>query len=402
MAEMVHEPFNKLCPPTGWLADYVSYTSWNEAPTSFHYFVGCAILGAALNRQIYFKKGYYSLYPNLQLILVAPTGRCRKTTASNIGIRCLQQLNLVNIIQDKTTPEALLESLDIPVGADFEDGNINIEKPDAHAMIHAPELAVMLGKQRYNEGMIALLTSLFDSPDIFTTRTKQGGTTELQNVTIIFVGASTPDWLITSIPQDAFGGGFMSRILFIAEEDTPRCFPIPVPPADNSRIVEHLQRILNNVHGSMDLDAKAENWFTLWYTASRDKIPEDSKMAGYHERKPDHLLRLAMIHQAAQMKTTIDTTALIRCSKQLEYLETNMLETFKWLGVKAVGQDQERLIRAIRSMNNRAEHSELLARMIFFMDVRQFRICIDTLVEAKKLKENVINGTKYYSLTDDA
>jgi len=89
---LVEEPFLDLCPKNGWLHEYMSYTSWNEAPAPFHFFVGCAVFGAAMERRVYFNRGYYNLFPNIQLLLVAPTGRCRKSTATNIGVKILQQI----------------------------------------------------------------------------------------------------------------------------------------------------------------------------------------------------------------------------------------------------------------------------------------------------------------------
>src|SRR5262245_25482454 len=197
----------------------------------------------------------------------------------------------VDVVSEKTTPESLIDALNSE--PPIVDGKLLVQR-DSQAVLVAKELAVLLGKQKYNEGMIAILTDLFDSPDEWTYKTRGKGEVKLKNVTLTMLGASTPDWLITAIPQDAFGGGFMSCLLFVVQESTERCYPIPVPPPGHDALVEELQR-LKAQQGQIELSAQALSWYSLWYAASRKGIPEDEKMAGYLERKPDHLLRLAMI-----------------------------------------------------------------------------------------------------------
>jgi len=150
----------------------------------------------------------------------------------------------------------------------------------------------------------------------------------------------------------------------------------------------------------MKLDREANTWYTLWYTATKRAYPEDSKMAGYHERKPEHLLRLAMIQQAAAGSLILDTASLIRASRQLKFLEENMLTTFKWLGAKSVGQDQERIIGIIKAHDQRIEHSLLMRKMIFYMDIVQFRKAIETLRESEIIVQTTSNGITTYSLKE--
>ena len=375
---MNREPFLEHVPPRGWLTKYVEWTMGSEAPAVYHFFVGAATLGAALGRNTWFNKGYYRLWPTLQVLLVGPTGRVRKTSAINLGVKLLIALGDINIVSNKTTPEALVESLHTPP---IVEGKL-LATPDSIAVLAAPELAVMLGKQKYNEGMISMLTELFDCPDDWAYRTKNAGKVELKNVTLTMLGASTPDWLVTAIPQDAFGGGFMSRMLFVVQESTSRCFPIPEPPPKYDALLEDLKSIRLNLAGQVGFTPGALTWYTQWYAATRKNVPEDEKMAGYHERKPDHMIRLALILAAAERVMTITEEHVIRASRILHFLEKEMLSTFKWLGMKPAGQDQERLMRTLRAMGGRAEHSELLRKVIYFMNALQFKQAITTLIES--------------------
>lgn len=375
--EIVHEPFMDLVPQSGWLAEYMSYTLRSEPPAVFHFFVGAAVIGAVASRNVWVDKGYYKVYPDMHIILVAPTGKCRKTSALILGINRLKKLGHP-IIADKITPEALAEALACEQVID----GIRIEK-DSIGTLYAPELAVFLGKQKYNEGMITLLTALFDCPDEWSTQTKHGrGKISMKNVALSFMGASTPDWLMSAIPQDAFGGGFMSRLLFISQDDTPRCYPFPTPPGDDTHLIEGLKKIQDR-KGEIVFTDEGREWFEMWYVGTKKAIPEDSKMAGYHERKPDHLIRLSQILVLSEGVEKIGPNQLQQASLILNTLEREMLTTFKWLGVRTVGVDQERLIRTIRSAGGSIPYSLLVAKMIFYMDIMTFRRCLETLEVSK-------------------
>src|SRR5262245_54935878 len=143
------EDFDVLVPKTGWLADYIEYTRFTEPPTVFHFFAGMVAIGAAMSRNVFFDMGAYQIFPNLCVVIVAPSGRCKKTSACNVSVGLFRNIG-GNVLQDKVTPEALISA--------FQD------KSSATGLIYAPELAVFLGKQKYNEGMVPLLTALFDCP----------------------------------------------------------------------------------------------------------------------------------------------------------------------------------------------------------------------------------------------
>ena len=384
--ELAHEEFLDLVPETGWLRDYISYTMWSEAPAPFHFFTGCSVLGAVVGRRAYFSKGYYRVYPNHQIILVAPTGKCRKTSALNLGVNLLRKLEDLNILADKTTPEALASEI---ASTNPGSGKLLAQR-EAEGVIYAPELAVFLGKQKYNEGLITLLTALFDNPDKWQASTKGQGKIDLLNVCLSFMGASTPDWLITAIPQDAFGGGFMSRLLFVVQEDTPRCFPIPKVVETPSKLIDWLKELRAMKPFEITFDNKAtELHYSLWYAAGRKDIPEDEKMAGYHERKPDHLLRIAMVLALSEGKTVITTNHLIQGAKLLDYMEKQMLGTFKWLGINQIGVGQERILRTLRANGGRMMSNLLLKKLILYMNVQHFRQAMDTLTEAKMVKVDI-------------
>jgi hypothetical protein len=375
-----NEEFDAMVPAEGWLRDYVEYTRKTEPPTVFHFFAGLVALGSTMGRSTRYNKGSYWVYPNLCVVVVAPTGRCRKTSACNIAIRLMRQVEATQILADKTTPEALLTTFE---GHD-----------DAVGLIYAPELAVFLGRQKYQEGMVPLLTALFDCPDEFKTRTITRGEIEIRNVGLSFLGCSTLDWIQTAIPKDAFGGGFMRRLLFVVQDDTPRKFalPPPLPAATGDRLRKQLLKI-QKASGEWNLVGTAREWYEHWYEKREEDKTGNAQFAGYHESKPDQLLRVAMCLAASEFETEspkldLTTKHLSQSLKILEWLEKYLGSAFGSMQVSAAGEDRDRMLRQIQKKGGVIDHSSWLRLNSSRINATQFKGIIETLVEEKVVRRD--------------
>jgi len=378
--------FESLLPRTGWLADYIQYTRYTEPPTVFHFFVGCAVLGGLLRRNVHYDKGYAKLFPNLSVILVAPSGKCRKTSCCELGIGLLRKTSIVTILADKITPEAL-------TNAYAEKGG------DATLMFFAGELKQFLGDQKYMQGMIPLLTRLLDSPDEWSSETIGKGKLTLTNVCFSMLGASTMDWL-KQLPSDSFGGGFMSRFLLVVQESTPRSFPLP-PPMSATLRGSLMKRLieLQHLRSKFSLTANAEDWYRTWYD-SKSLGSEDKLFSGYFERKPDNLFRLAMLLAVAEDNAAVLEVRHLRSALSiLDWTEAQLPQAFGQLGSNAQGEEVSRMVGQLKRNGGSMKHSDWLRRNSSRMNARQFKEGVDTLRQAKLVDFDGIAGV--YFLTPD-
>lgn len=378
------EPFEDLIPRSGWLKDYVDYTQNTEPPTVFHFFAGLTVLGATIARRISFPRGSGDIFPNICAVLVAPPGKCKKTTACNIAVNLFRRVG-GNVLADKITPEAIVESFKT--------------QPSATGLIYAPEWAVFLGKQQYMEGLVPMLTALFDCPALWSSTTLTRSTTTLSNVALSHLAATTIDWMQTSITTDAFAGGFMSRLLFVVQKNTPRSFPLP-PPLDQvlgKKLVDGLM-VLQRVNGQASLSADAERWYIHWYN-TRTSTLTDKHFAGYYERKPDRLLQLAMVLNASQdPRVFIITEDVLKLAERiLNWLERYLPAAFEELSQSAIGDDQLRLLKQLRKHGNSVGHSEWLRMNTSRMDSARFKVYVETLLQAKMIALDA-SKHRYYLL----
>lgn len=368
------EKFNNLLPTRGFLREYVEWTRNTEPPTSFHFFTALSILGAAAERRTWVDQGLYKIFPAGAYVLVAPTGICRKSTCTKLGVNVLRKaLPEYLIISEKATPEGLASVLSRTVlrGRD-------IVSVDAICLIHAPELGVLLGRQTYNEGLVILLTSLIDAPDEFDSRLA-GGDRLLKNVAISILGASNPDWLSSALPVDAHGGGFLSRVLYIVEQTTDRCFPRP-PRLDEparQRLKEHLRKIHEVPRGEFKLTPEAEQWFDKWY---RDEGRALSTIEGLESRRPDHTIRLAMNLAISQEDEAIEVEHF---EHALEIL-THVLSRQEFeVGEMAIADDAMFQIKKVLMRFSEIQHTMLLRKLVYRgIDSETIQRKINTLEQA--------------------
>lgn len=378
-------PFEDLIPKKGFLREYYEYTIKTEPPTVFHFVAALTVLGATLERRVYFDKGVYRVYPAIAAVLIAPTGKCRKTSATNTALKLGREVGL-RVLSDKLTPEALIEGLS--------------GKTDATGLVYAPELAVFLGRQKYLEGMVPLLTTLFDAPDFWSSRTIGRGDSQLVNVALSFLAASTLEWLVEALPREAFSGGFMSRLLFVVQQDTDRTFALPERGRGYQwEALREALEDLKELSGEVILEPEARVWYLKWYNTHHKTPVFDDKFAGYHERKPDHMLRIALLIRISISRgLTIRTRDLERALKILDWLEELLPSVFDGVSSSPQGADHQRIIGILQKHGGSLPHSVLLRKNQHIMNARRFNEAIYTLTESEMIKETRTNVEHSYEL----
>lgn len=364
--------FDDLVPPTGWLRDYITYTQFTEPPTVFHFFSAVCVIGATLGRRLVMQRGSGDIFPNVNAVLVAPPGKCKKTTACNLAVGLYRRIG-GNVLADKLTPEALVEAFK--------------QSASAQGLIYAAEWAAFLGRQQYMEGMVPMLTALFDCPAVWSSATIMRGATQLQNVAISHLAATTIDWMQTSVTRDAMAGGFMSRLLFIVQHDTPRKFPFP-PPLDRNLGQQLTDRLAGMQHcnGIVGFEKAAYDWYADWYM-KRQFTSVERHFAGYAERKPDRMLQLAMVLNASVnvRNYSLSVEILQQSLAILNWIETYLPGAFAELSQSAIGDDQGRLLKQLRAHKGELGHSEWLRMNTARMNGRTFGEATKTLVDAKMI-----------------
>jgi len=316
-----------------YITAYLNYSSHSEPPINFHVWTCISIIGAALQRKVYLPWGYNTLYPNMYIILIGPSG-CGKGIAMGIGKRILKEVNGIVVCSASITREALIRDMRENVLSYVcpSDGQT---KYHSSISVFSSELAVFLGQA--NIKFLADLTDWFDCHDSWEYRTKHQGTDELIGLCVNMLGATAPDWLRSIFPQEAFGGGFTSRVIFVVEEGKRQLISRNILPPDiasmNRLLVQDLERI-HLLKGPMKFPAETFELFDKWYHSQAKKPPiTDSHFSGYCERRAMHTLKLSMICSVSRGDDLIITPGdFERAIMLIESVEPRMSRAFQGLG----------------------------------------------------------------------
>lgn len=383
---------------SNWLSAYLKYAENSEPPKSYHTWVGISLISAALQRRCWIKWGYETIYPNMYIVLIGPSGKCRKGTAMNIGKAIIGDIGIA-MTSESTTREALIRDMKEAIG--------NFINPENNSMTFhcslfcmSEELSVFLGQNDVK--FLADLTDWYDSRDEWTYRTKGAGTDVIQGVCFNLLGATAPDWLQSIIPEEAVGGGFTSRVIFVVEENKGKTVPKHVLTEEEEILKQALYEDLGRIHnltGPFRFDDNAEKRYIAWYEevegqAAKGNVPiDDPRFAGYCDRRATHLRKLCMVMSASRG----DDMLLIEddFDKALSVMtaaEVKMHKTFGGLGRSQYSAVTEKVLNYIISCKQ-VKRSVLMRAFYRDVDSGTLKIIEEVLQQMKVVKLSIDTGS---------
>lgn len=315
----------------------------------------------------------------MYIVLVGPSGKCRKGTAMGPGFKFLKEMG-IKMSAEAITREALIREMK-------QSGDTQIDATGKITMhssltIYSQELTVFLGYN--NQQLMADLADWYDCRDQWTYRTKNMGTDDITGVWVNLIGATTPELLQTTLPRDAIGGGLTSRMVFIFEQNKSKIVASPFLSAEERALEKDLLLDLEQIHmlsGEFKPTSAFLDRWVEWYTQS-DKNPpfEDARFAGYIERRPTHLLKLSTILSASRSNAmAVDVQDFDRALGLLTTAEKTMRNTFGGMGRSDIGDIVHRVLTTIVSMKE-VEYSELLRRFYYDADIDELERVVNTIV----------------------
>jgi hypothetical protein len=364
----------------------MQYTENTEPPISYRLWVGISVMAACLQRRVSLPWGDDTIYPNMYIVLVGPSGKCRKGTAMSPAMKFLREKQ-IPLAAEATTREALIRAL-----AQSNAASIDLEKGDVHGSscltVFAPELVVFLGYN--NMQMLADLCDWWDCRDQWEYKTKGRGEDYLYNVWVNIIGATTPDLLQTSLPVDLTGGGLASRIIFVCEEDKGKIVPYPIKTDAEMVIRDELlldMEALLSLDGEFQLDGGWLERYIPWYVSqSQQEVIEDPRFSGYLSRRQVHLIKLCMILCASRTNTLrLTADDFDRALAILSHTEINMPYTFRGFGTSDLAKATEEICTFV-ALRGKVHIKTLIKRFIRDVTPKQMTEILEGLSEAGIIK----------------
>lgn len=340
----------------GFLASYIPYCcDCTDAPEIFHLGVGLSIVGTALGNKVKFRSyGHQELFPNLWIVLVAPSGFMRKTTALNLGKKLLRRAVGKSILSDDWTPEKLYDLL----------------KDEPSRILMASEFTGLLQRldRQYMLGSRELLTELYDGDLTYEVERKGSGKVRVENVALSLLGATTMEWLNERVRGRDLAGGFLARFLFLpGEERGPRVERIPdVTVSVQNSLAAHLVEVAE-MRGYADF-SQVQQGFSDWlyeYERKMEKSGMADRLGGMYSRTGTTTLKLAVIFQASLQpnELTISPEAMDKAQRFVTYIHRQTAMVAGGFADSWDEKQQYRVLKFLKERGGRVVREELYRYM---------------------------------------
>ncbi len=358
-----------------------AYSTWAEsftdAPPQFHRMVSYWVLSTLLGRRVYLHLGDDWLFPNLWLVVLAPSSFYRKSTALSIGAKMVNAVRPDTILPSEFSQECL----------------VALMQQQAHGALVAYEfrtlLALML--KDYNSGLQSLLTELYDSPPEYCRKT---GTKEIKEYRVekpylTILGASTVDWLLQSVQGGDISGGFLARFLFVSADTKTKtlAFQPPADQAEKARLIETVKKITAvSGSGRMDYALDARREYERWYAEfcrKSESAPE--AVRAFFPRLTAYAHKFGMLE--AVQRGHYPTISLEDCKTACMISESFAAE-IRRLGAESLGKSKFdgiklRVLKAVRKEPG-IDHSRLLRNLS--LSAKVFKDTAETLRQSGEIE----------------
>ena len=375
---------------TDFISGYLEYCQETESPTQYHLWCSISAIASALQRRCSLPWGVETIYPNHYIVLIGPSGKCRKGVAMGICYDIVKEAGL-KCAAESITREALIRDFKESISSYQVPGDPEISY-HCSLTVFSEELSIFLGNKDVR--FLADLTDWYNCKSEWTYRTKNMGTDKIANMCFNILGATAPDWLTSILPQEAVGGGVTSRIVFIVESEKKGFFGAPFEPNYKLRdaLINDLE-IISTISGNFVFSAEALALYIPWYE-SQEKQPEmkDPRFSGYNERRATHIRKLAMVCSISRNNDLeITKEDFIRAVTILEAAEKNMPRVFRGLG-KAKYSELTMYVFDFIMQRKKVTKGEIMRKFHMDLDDYTMDIVTKTLCSMKVIKVSYGTG----------
>ncbi len=365
--------------------DYAELNKGTEIPVMFALWCGLSGLSATLGRRLWIDMGTFIVFPNLFVVLVAESGRYRKSTSIGLIKKLLRESEVIpNLIAQKITPEALIEALMTKTDDDEQ---------ASQGFVAADELSTFLNKKTYEAGLASLMIQLYDCEDEFEYRTKGRGREILYQTCLGLLGGTTIDWIKNAIPGDAVGGGLTSRINFVYVDELPAPVAVPEFGIEKRTLREKLIRHLikaSTLAGEVKMTSSAWEFYKDNYDTyyRKSELFKDPSLSGYASRRHAHLLKLGIVFSISEHlheHPTVSVYHLEQAKAVLLESERTMPRVISLLQSSEKGALTERVLLKI-CQHGGISRSNLLRTFSHRLDSRELAVIIETLIHSRRIE----------------
>src|SRR5262245_17203011 len=225
---------------------YIEWASTlGDAATQYHQAEAFIILSALLAGTIRLPTSFGTIMPNLWFMLLADTTLTRKSTAMDIAVDMLEEVEPNVLLATDGSVEGLLQSLEIRPG-----------KPSLFLRDEFSGLIEAMSRKDYMAGMVESLTKLYDGKTM--KRVLKRETVTVRDPCLLIFGGGIKTRVQSLLTLEHVASGFVPRFIFItAESDVARLRPLGPPTEENlagrQALIDELQEMKEHYVSEQEL-----------------------------------------------------------------------------------------------------------------------------------------------------
>lgn len=291
------------------IQSFLSYTDGINSPEIFRLWSAISTVAGALERRVWVETGRGAIYPNLYVMLIAPPG-VGKSRAIDYVLDFWLASRELRVAPDSLTKAALVDAVADASRKIVIDPTTMVEFNSL--LVPASELGVLLPS--HDLEFLNTLNYIYDNPRYYRERRRhaKGDPIEITKPQLNIIGGTQPAYLASLLPEEAWGMGFMSRMLMIYATE-----PVDVPLFSEGneenqaffRCIADDIKGLVRLHGVFAWDEDVKAAIEKWVKDKCPPRPEHSKLSHYIARRPVHILKLMQVSSASrsdEMLITMD------------------------------------------------------------------------------------------------
>ena len=378
-------------------ARYLEFSGGGETPATFNRWAAIGMMGAWLERQVFFKFGGMRLHPNQYIMLLGSAGT-KKNTAINTAKRLIKAAGYTTLAAEKISKEKFL--LDLAETSEDSEKNLGnvLDRNlwgDLGQVNESDYRPIWIAKGEFNDffsnnilDFVSMLGELWDFEGLYENRIKNGTSVVIPNPTISIIGGNTQTAFANAFPPETVGQGFFSRVIAVYAKPTGVKITWPKEPteAETSEMVQFLTEIKERCIGEVNLSSGARTLTDKIYK-SWEPI-QDIRFESYGNRRLTHLIKLAMVHACSRLSMQIEELDIVRANTVLHHAEQYMPEAYGDFGAARNSAQTHKILRIVEEHMGLSTQ-ELWSKMQADFDkIDNFVVAVSGLCHAGKIQNH--------------
>jgi hypothetical protein len=310
-----------------WIEQFLDYTSGINSPDIFRQWAGIATIAGALERRVWIMAAGKQLFPNLYTLLVSAPG-IGKTQAIEHTSDLWYAIKELHVAPHDVTKASLVDAIAASSRKLVLSDTSLIEYNSL--LIAADEFGVLVPS--HDQEFLNTLNRIYDNPPQH--RQNRRGfkdQIDITNPQLNIIGGTQPAYLANLLPEQAWGMGFMSRIIMIhcGTRRQVRLFGgKQLSDTTRQSLIRRLQA-MGKLYGAMPWEFRAAEAAEHWNLKGLEPVPTHSKMEHYNARRMLHVLKLSIVSAVSQGNTSISVEDFNRGRDWLLEAESAMPDIFR-------------------------------------------------------------------------